>query len=472
MRYKDLGSDILENIGGKENINSLTHCATRLRFTLADVNKADEHAIKEINGVLGVAKSGGQFQVIIGQDVSHVYDEITLTLDKNVNNKETYDSKEESSSKLDSSKTGSGESKEGNVVSRLLDTISGIFTPILPAITGAAMIKTLLTILTVTNLMSEESQTYIILNFVGDAAFYFLPIMLAYSSPVKFKMNPYIAMTLGGILLHPTFLAIVEKGDPVHLFGLPVSLVNYGSSVIPIILVVWVASYVERYSEKMSPKAITFFMKPLLTLLIMTPIALVLVAPIGDIVGGFVGSGINFLNENIQWLIPFIFGIFGPIFIMLGMHYAVTIPITLQAIATYGFDTIGPGFLVANIAQGAAALAVARQVKNDTEFKALAYSAGYTALLGVTEPALYGVNLKLKKPFYAVLIAGGIGGLFVGLTGVIRLALAPTGLLTLPVFIDPENMWNIVFAIIGIIISFVLSYLLTTIFLKREKIIK
>lgn len=164
-----------------------------------------------------------------------------------------------------------------------------------------------------------------------------------------------------------------------------------------------------------------------------------------------------------------IFGIFGPVFIMLGMHYAVTIPIVIQSLTSYGFDMIGAGFLVANVAQGAAAFAVARQVKNDPDFKVLANSAAFTALLGVTEPAIYGVNLKLKKPFYAVMVAGGIGGLFVGLMGVKRLALAPTGLLTLPIFADPNNTMNIIYAIIGAAISFVLAYVLTTVLLKKSK---
>ncbi len=355
-----------------------------------------------------------------------------------------------------------------SLISRLLGTISGIFTPILPAITGAAMLKTLLIILTMTHVLSKETQTYAILNFVSDAAFYFLPVMLAFSAASKFKMNSMMAVSLGGVLLHPNFIAMVEAKDPVYFMGLPVSLVSYGSSVIPIILVVWVASYVERFADRFTPKSVRFFMKPLITLLVMAPVALVLIAPLGNIVGSYVAVGINFLNNHLEWVLPLIFGIFGPVFIMMGMHYAVTIPIVIQSITTYGFDMIGAGFLVANIAQGAAAFAVARQVKNDPDFKVLANSSAFTALLGVTEPALYGVNLKLKKPFYAVLIAGGIGGLFVGLMGVKRMALAPTGLLTLPVFADPNHMMNIVYAIIGACISFVLSYVLTTILLKRS----
>ncbi|MUG23303.1 PTS sugar transporter [Paenibacillus macerans] len=458
MDYKSTANTIMKEIGGRGNVNQLTHCATRLRFTLKDSEKVNQQKMKAIPGILGIVNSGGQFQVIIGQDVARVYNEIIPLLSENTPEQEEI--KEADSVVPD---------KKESVISRLLGTISGIFTPILPAITGAAMLKTLLILLTMTNIMSKETQTYAILNFVSDAAFYFLPVMLAFSAANKFKMNPMMAVSLGGVLLHPSFAAMVEAKNPVYFLGIPVSLVSYGSSVIPIILVVWAASYVERFADRVTPKSVRFFMKPLITLLVMAPVALIFIAPLGNIVGTYVAMGIDFLNNHFIWILPLIFGIFGPVFIMMGMHYAVTIPIVIQSITTYGFDMIGAGFLVANVAQGAAAFAVARQIKNDPDFKVLANSAAFTALLGVTEPAIYGVNLKLKKPFYAVLVAGGISGLFVGLMGVKRLALAPTGLLTLPIFADPNNMMNIVYAIIGAAISFVLAYFLTTLLLKKSK---
>ncbi|MEK4880690.1 MULTISPECIES: PTS transporter subunit EIIC [Paenibacillus] len=458
MDYKGAANTLIEEVGGRGNVDQLTHCATRLRFTLKDSEKADQQKIKAIPGILGVVNSGGQFQVIVGQDVVRIYNEVVPLLNEN-----TSDHKETKKVVSDVPE------KKESVISRLLGTISGIFTPILPAITGAAMLKTLLIILTMTHIMSKETQTYAILNFVSDAAFYFLPVMLAFSAANKFKMNPMMAVSLGGVLLHPSFTAMVAAKEPVHFLGMPVSLVAYGSTVIPIILVIWIASYVERFADRVTPKSVRFFMKPLITLLVMAPVALIFIAPLGNIVGTYVALGIEFLNNHLLWGLPLIFGIFGPVFIMLGMHYAVTIPIVIQSLTSYGFDMIGAGFLVANVAQGAAAFAVARQVKNDPDFKVLANSAAFTALLGVTEPAIYGVNLKLKKPFYAVMVAGGIGGLFVGLMGVKRLALAPTGLLTLPIFADPNNTMNIIYAIIGAAISFVLAYVLTTVLLKKSK---
>lgn len=454
MNYQQLAIDIINGIGGFNNIKDVTHCATRLRFTLHNYQVVDKKAITDLPGVMGAVENGGQFQVILGQKVGHIYSAL-LALPK-----------ENSQPDIPQEPASNGNAA-ANMISQALGIISGIFTPLLPAISGAAMLKTLLIVLVMTNILSKTSQTWIIINFVADTTFYFLPIMLAYSSAIKFAMNPYVAMTLGGCLLHPTFTAIVASNTPLHFLSLPVSLVHYGSTVIPIILVVWVAAKVERLSERSSPQAILFFMKPFLTLLIMIPLTLVIIAPFGDYLGKGLGIGINYINTYYLWLIPLIMAIFSPIFIMTGMHYAVTMPITFQSLADHGFDMIGAGFLVSNIAQGAAALAVARYSKNK-DFKALASSSGVTALLGITEPALYGVNLKLKKPFYAVLIAGAVSGLFVGIMGVKRMTLAPTGLTTLPVFIDPNNSMNIVFAIIGAIISFCVAYMLTLLFLRKN----
>jgi beta-glucoside PTS system EIICBA component len=448
MNYENLAKEILQNIGGTGNVKHVTHCATRLRFNLIDENKADSGAIKKINGVTGTINKGGQFQVVIGTDVSHAYDEIIKMTPV-----EDY--------KVDDITS----TKKENIINRCMDTIAGIFTPVLPAITGAAMIKTLLILLVnVFHIMSTKSPEYTILTFTGDAAFYFLPIMLAYTSAKKFGMNPFMAMTLGGIMLHPTFMALVNASSrkPLSFIGLPVTLANYASTVIPIILVIWVGSYVERFADKISPKIVRFFLKPFLIFLIMMPVTLVVVGPIGAIVASYVASGMGVLYKSAPWLVPFLLGAFSPLLVMTGMHYAL-IPIVLQSMTTYHFDLMGVGYLVANVAQGAAALAVAKKTRNK-DFKSLAGSVGFTALLGITEPAMYGVNIKLKKPFYSVLIAGGVAGLYCGITSVKRLAFAPTGILTLPIFIDPKGSGNLINAIIGCVIAFVIAFTLTLIF--------
>lgn len=449
MNYAILAKEILENIGGQENIKYVTHCATRLRFNLMDDTKIDSESIKKIKGVTGSINKGGQFQVVIGTDVSHVYDEV-MKITKSIVS--------------ENNDLSSVKNKEG-IISRVLDTIAGIFTPVLPAITGAAMVKTLLILLTsVFKIMSTQSQEYIILNFAADTTFYFLPIMLAHTSAKKFGMNPFMAMTLGGVLLHPTFLTLVNASPqvPLSFFGLPVTLAKYGSTVIPIILIVWAGSYIERFADKVSPKAVRFFLKPLLTLLIMIPVSLVVVGPLGAIIGNYVSYIMGILYNSTPWLIPILLGAFSPLLVMTGMHYAL-LPIVMQSMTVYNYDLMGVGYLVANIAQGAAALAVARKTKNKN-FKSIAGSAAFTALIGITEPAMYGVNIKLKKPFYAVMISGGLSGIYCGIMSVRRLAFAPTGLATLPIFIDPSRSSNLINAVIGCIIAFIVSYLLTNFF--------
>ena len=225
MNFENLAKSILEKIGGKENVSNLTHCATRLRFNLKDKSKANTSAIKNINGVMGVVDKGGQYQVIIGNDVNHVYKEITKI------------------AKLDNTTSNTEEVDDRKPVAKVIDTITGIFTPILPAITAAGMMKAVLSLLTAFKLITTTSQSYQVINFMADAAFYFLPILLANSAAKKFKCNQYLAMMLGGMLLHPTFVTMVntakEAGTSVSVFGLPISLASYSSSVLPIILGVW-----------------------------------------------------------------------------------------------------------------------------------------------------------------------------------------------------------------------------------------
>lgn len=439
MKYEKLASDILKNVGGETNVSNLTHCATRLRFNLKDLSKANVETLKKTKGVVGVVNKGGQFQVIIGNDVPNVYREVL---------------------KLGNFKTGSSSDNQEKmgIGAKILDTISGIFTPILPAITGAGMLKAVLVLLTTFNLMSPESQSYYILNFVSDAAFYFFPVILAYTSAIKFNCNPFVAMTIGGALIHPNFIALVAKNEPISLFGLPVTGASYSSSVIPIILTVWLMSYVEKFADKISPKMVKFFTVPLIVVLITAPIALIVIGPLGTIIGGYVASLVVLLNSQLGWLVVGLLGAFSPLLVMTGMHYSF-FPILMTSFATLGYEAMmTPGMLAANIAQGGAALCVSIRTKN-TDLKQLAGSAGFTAILGITEPAMYGVNLKLKRPFIGVMIGGAIGGLYGGITGVKAFAMAAPGLAALPIFIGPGN--NLLNAIISCIIAFIVSFAAT-----------
>ncbi len=447
MSNKNLATEILVHIGGKENVSMVTHCATRLRFNLKDNKKADKKAMEKLEGVLGVVEKGGQFQVVIGNEVANVFQEVTTLGDFNTD------------------RTAEEDVKQG-VLNTVFDTIAGIFTPFLPALIGAGMIKAVMSFLVVLKLVDSGTQIYAILNIIADSAFYFMPMMLAYSAAQKFKTNPYLAMTLGGILLHPNFVSMVDiakaGGDPLSLLGIPIPLVSYSSSVIPIILSVWFMSFVYKTADRISPKIIKFLFVPLVTTLVTAPIMLVAIGPLGNYIGNVVAAGISFLDTRAGWLTPMLIGAFNPLLVMAGMHYAI-VPFGLNSLATVGYDTlVGPGMLPSNIAQGGAALAVALRTK-DSKLKQLASSAGVTALCGITEPAIYGVNLKLKRPFYAVLIAGGLGGLFAGIFSVRRYSSGPIGLLTLPVYLgDPVS--NFVFAILACVVAFVAAFILTLVF--------
>lgn len=450
MNYEELAKQILEKVGGKDNVVFLTHCATRLRFNLKDDTRADEKELKQIKGVMGAVNKGGQFQVIIGSDVASVYKPLTELGDfENVN-----DSKKDNE-------------KKGKIV-QVFDTIAGIFTPIMPAITGAGMIKCILALLVSFNLINTSSQTYYIFNFIGDAAFYFLPFLIANSAAKKFKCNAYLAMTVAGVLLHPNFAALKTAGNPVSFLGLPVTLAAYSSSVIPIILGVWFMSFVEPIADKVSPKVVKFFTKPLITILITVPVVLIVLGPLGTILGNGIASAIELLDSYASWLVPFILGTFLPLLITTGMHYGI-IPIGINNLATSGFDTVGgPGALASNIAQGGAALSVALKTKNK-DLKQLAGSSGLTAVCGITEPALYGVNLALKKPLYGAMIGGGVSGLYLGITGVGRFAAGSPGILALPGYIGGNGASNIINACIGAVIAFLVSFVATWIIWFEDK---
>ncbi|KRU28239.1 subunit EIIABC of beta-glucoside-specific PTS system [Clostridium sporogenes] len=454
MNYKNLAETILKHVGGEENIASLTHCATRLRFNLKDENKADTNTLKATEGVMGVVSSGGQYQVIIGSDVGNVYKEVMEFTSLENNNAPSENEKD-----------------DRKLLSKVIDTISGIFTPIIPAITAAGMMKAVLAILMTFNVISKNSQSYQVINFMADSAFYFLPILLANSAAKKFKCNPYMAMLIGGILLNPTFVSMVtvakEKGGAISIFGLPISLNSYSSSVLPIILAVWFMSYVEPVADKISPKAIKFFSKPLITALITGIVTLVVIGPIGYIVSDKIGLGIKTLELYCSWLVPTILGGLTPLFVMTGTHYGL-IPIGINNRMTMGYDTvIYPGMLASNVAQGGAALAVAFKSKN-AEIKQLASSAGITAVCGITEPALYGINLRFRKALYSSMIGGAVGGLFLGIFRVCNYSGGSPGFLTLPSYIGGNTMINFIYAVIGAVISVVVSFVVCLILYKDQ----
>lgn len=467
MDYKALAANILEKVGGKENVNSVVHCATRLRFTLKDEGKAQTDALKKTAGVLSVVNAGGQYQIVIGPDVPVVYQEV-LTLGNF-----------ESSAPVDDPSA----EKEDNrsKLSKLLEGIASIFQPIIPAITGAGLLKALMALFSAFHLLNNGSQTYIILNAMADAAFYFMPILLAASCARKFKCNQGTAMALAGILVYPAFISLLGAEEAVMFLGiLPVTKATYTSSVIPIILGVWFMSYVEHFMQKVSPRAIKFFSVPLVSLLVGGTVTIIVLGPLGAWVSNLINIIFTWLNQAAPWIVPTIVGIFNPLLVMTGTHYGL-IPIGTNNLATLKWDTVvGPGMLASNVAQGAAGLAVGVRSKNP-DTKQQASSAGLTGVLGITEPVLYGVNLKYTFPLYAAMIGGGVGGLFLGITRVARFAGGSPGLLVLPAYIPTEEvaslgytMSNLVCAVIGVAIAivaaFAASYIMFGIWAKKGKL--
>ena len=452
MDNKKTAEVIFSGVGGNENIISYTHCMTRLRFNLKDTSLTDTEELRKTPGIMGVVEKGGQYQVIIGSEVQNVYAELS---------KLTNSSEQNLEKRTDIP-------KKENAFIRVLETVAGIFTPIIPAITGAGILKAVMALLVALGVIDSLSETYAILAVFADAAFYFLPFLLAYSSAKKFGCNIVIAMSIAGILLHPNFMNLISGDGGVKLFGIPVTPASYSSSVIPIILTVWFMSAVEPLAEKISPKPIKFFTKPLLTLVITGFAAVVLIGPAGALIGNLIARGISFLDNYAPWLVPLIIGAASPFLVMTGTHYGL-IPIGINNIASTGIDRlVGPGMLGSNIAQGGASLAVAVRTK-DKEMRQLATSAGITAVCGITEPAMYGVSLKYKTPLIPVIIAGGVSGLFMGIFGVGRYTTGSPGILALPGYIGTEGLRNVALACIFAGVAFVIGFIGTLFVPLSEK---
>lgn len=463
MNYNEVAKKVLELVGGESNVDMVGHCITRLRFVLKDTKKAKPEEIKKIKGIMGVIDKGGQFQVVIGGEVTDVYRELMKLGDFS-----KVEISEEEQKEAVSMDAGKKEDKSiKGVLSKVLETIAGIFFPIIPALVGTGMLKALLSVLRIFKLIDVDSQTYQIINMISDTAFYFLPVVISISASKKFKTNPYLAAVLAGTLLHPNFVAMMNKakeaGEGISFIGLPVTITNYAYSVIPIILAVWFMSFVEPRVEKIVPKSLRMMLSPVIILLIVAPVMLIVIGPLGNILGGYFGSFVVMLNDFAPWLIPTLVGALSPLLVMVGMHYGL-IPIGINMLATSGYDIVtGPGMTVSNIAQGGASLAVALKAKNK-EIKSLAASVGITAVCGITEPAMYGISLRYKKPLIAAMIGGGVGGLFMGIMGVKRYVQVAPGLFALPAFIGGESMHNFYMACVGAALSFIVSFVLSYLF--------
>ncbi|QOV70235.1 beta-glucoside-specific PTS transporter subunit IIABC [Citrobacter sp. BDA59-3] len=437
MNYQDTACQIIDRIGGKENVLSLFHCITRLRFLLKDNDKADRAALEALDGVMGVNISGDQFQLIIGNDVEPLCKALLA--------------------KLPDLDNAARPTKRRNPVSVVLEGLSSIFSPIIPAIAGAGILKGMLALMVAMQWVETTNQTYQILLAISDGVFYFMPLALSFSAAKKFGANPYVAVALAAVLFHPAIQTLFKAGAPVNFIGLPVPTVNYASTVIPILLAVWLLSRVERLIDRFMPGPLKTMFVPLLCLLIVTPITLIAIGPVGIYTGNALSGGIIWLVENMGIVAGVVVGGTLSLIIITGMHYVI-VPIMINNISTMGFDPIKILFYIANLGQAGAAFGVFLRAR-DKKLKSLALTTSFSAMMGITEPAMYGVNIRYKRPFAAALAGGACGGAFAMAMGVKTYAFALSGLPGLPALVGPTFLW----ALVSIAISFVCAATLTVI---------
>ncbi|CAM4397927.1 beta-glucoside-specific PTS transporter subunit IIABC [Paenibacillus typhae] len=449
MKHQETAQQIVQSVGGADNVSSVYHCVTRLRFELKDNSKADQAALKKLDMVMGTNISGEQFQVIIGNDVPKVYDEMV----------KAYPALKQSG---ESSKKEDG--KKQNVILKIFETIAGVFAPMLPAITAAGILKGLLALFVTLEWLTTGTDTYRILSAIGDGVFYFLPLLIAFSAARKFGSNPFIAVGVSAALMYPDMGALLSSGNPVAFLNIPVTAVSYASSVIPILLAVWLLSYVEKTVDRFITPSLKLLLVPLISLLIMVPVTLIAIGPLGTFIGDGLSGGINWLLNEGGLISGIVLGGAMALIIMTGMHYAL-VPVIISNLATLGFDKFLPLTYISNMGQAGATLGVFFRAK-DKKLKSVALSTSFTALMGVTEPAMYGVNMKYKKPFIAAMIGSSAGGGFALAFGAKAYALAGNGGIPgLPGLVG-QTFW---YAFGGMVIAFVVGAVVTVLLGIQEE---
>ena len=455
-KNREIAEAVVSAVGGAANITSVTHCMTRLRFVLKDQSIPKKQEVEQISGVMGINIAGGQYQVIIGNSVNNVYKEVTeITGIGDVPGAEA-----------------SGEKKKVNPIITALDFISGCMSPLFPAIIAGGLIKVLLVIFgpTLLGVMSDTSDTYILMNALGDAPFYFLPVIVAFTASRKLNCNSYLAVMVASVLIYPDVITLLGGETATYLFGvIPVTHGSYSSSIIPAMLSTILLKYVEMLVDRFSPDWSKNFLKPLIIVAVTAPITLCLLAPLGLMVGNGLQFVINSVYGFAPWLAMLIFAGLMPFIVMTGMHWAF-VPACLLALADPGYDMmLIPAMLCSNTAQAGATFGVAFKTK-DKAMKQMAFPAGISALLaGVTEPAMYGVTLKLKKPMAAACIASGICGFLSGLVQLKGYVFATPCLTALVQFISPDGGNNFMFGVGIFVLALLLSFVLAFIMTKNEK---
>ena len=469
-KYKQLAQDIIKNVGGKENINGLTHCITRLRFKLKDESIANDDALKNMGDIVTVMKSGGQYQVVIGNHVEAVYKDVVEIID------------------LDNLNTSSETKKSGNILDKGIDIISGIFQPVLGIMAACGMLKGLHALFVALGLYSATSGGYMVINAAGDALFTFLPLFLGYTSAKKFGLKPMLGLALGAAMCYPAIqgssisagadaMYTLFKGtmfaSPVYIdfFGLPIISMDYTGTVVPIIFVVYFASKCEKLFNKFVPDLVKFFFVPMLTLLVTLPVALIVIGPIATFGSTLISEAVLSIRDFSPLLAGAIVGFSWQILVIFGLHWGF-IPVYINNVMTLGYDNVMMPFFACTFATSAVVLAIFIKTK-DKKLKEMAIPNFISGIFGVTEPAIYGMLLPLKKPFIISCIASGIGGAFYGFFNLRKFITGGMGIFELPAMIEPNGgMGNLIVALSGMAISMVVAFVLTMILYKDKEEVK
>lgn len=469
-KYHDLAEKIVENVGGKENINSLTHCITRLRFKLKDEGKANDDILKNMDGVVTVMKSGGQYQVVIGNHVPDVYADVLEVAGISGETEEA--------------------SGDGNIFNRLIDILSGCFQPFLGALAAAGMIKGLNALLVFLGTLgwftyTAQSGTYMMLNAIGDSIFYFMPVILGYTASKKFNLNPMIGITIGAALVYPTIQgsalqALVEEGAaaPYSIFGLPAFTTflgipwvgaNYTSSVVPVIFIISFAAQVQKLMKRVIPSVVQTFLVPFFVLLISLPVGFLVIGPIISMLTDLLSAGFQALMTFSPALYGAILGFFWQVLVIFGLHWSV-VPLAIMQVTQEGFSQVLTGSFAASFSQTAVVLAMFFKLR-DKKLKALCPPAIISGIFGVTEPAIYGITLPKKTPFIFSMIGGAIGGLILMLNDVTSYTMGGLGIFGFFNFITPEgNASTVIPAVIAVLVACGVSFSLTFFFWKDETV--
>ncbi|OWR28993.1 PTS beta-glucoside transporter subunit IIABC [Saccharibacillus sp. O23] len=466
-KYEKLAKDIIQNVGGKENVNSLEHCVTRLRFRLKDENKANTDVLKNMDGVVTVVKSGGQYQVVIGNHVPDVYAEVNAV--------GGFASSEGASS-------ADGGAK-GNLFNRFVDMISGVFAPTLGVLAATGMIKGFNALFLTLGWLTEASGTYQILNAIGDCLFYFFPIFLGFTAAKKFGANQFIGMAIGAALVYPNIAGITTSGaeplytlfggtlfeSPVYItfLGIPVILMTYSSSVIPIIIATFVGSKIEGFFKRTIPSVVRTFLVPFCTLLVIVPLTFIVIGPVATWAGTLIGNGVLAIYNLSPIIAGIILGGFWQVFVIFGLHWGF-VPIAINNLTLLGSDPVLAATFGASFAQTGVVLAILLKTRNQ-KLRSLSIPAVISGVFGVTEPAIYGITLPRKKPFIISCIGGAIGGGIIGAMGTQGYRIGGLGVFGIPSYIGPSGLdagfWG---AIIGITVSFFFGMVVTLFMFKDD----